>query len=69
MPAELPKELPPRQPIDHKIELLPWTKSPTQAPYRMSSTKLLELRKQLRELLDADLIRLSRAPYGAPMLF
>ena len=23
MSAELPKELPPRQPIDHKIELLP----------------------------------------------
>ncbi|RVW38113.1 hypothetical protein CK203_091307 [Vitis vinifera] len=29
----------------------------------MSPTKLLELCKQLRELLDADLIRLSRAPY------
>ena len=69
MSAELPKEFPPWQPIDHKIELLPWTKSSAQAPYRMSPTKLLELCKQLRELLDADLIRLSRAPYGAPMLF
>ena len=27
MHAELPKELPPRQPIDHKIELLPGTKA------------------------------------------
>ncbi|KAL6312213.1 hypothetical protein AAG906_025555 [Vitis piasezkii] len=34
--AQLPKKLPPRRPIDHKIELLPKTKPPTQAPYRMS---------------------------------
>ncbi|RVW42513.1 Transposon Tf2-12 polyprotein [Vitis vinifera] len=44
MPAELPKELPPRRPIDHKIELLPGTKAlhklltecliqPSRAPY------------------------------------
>ena len=69
MSAELPKELPPRRPIDHKIELLPGTKAPAQAPYRMSPTELLELRKQLKELLDAGLIQPSRAPYGAPVLF
>ena len=45
MPAELPKELPPRWPIDHKIELLPRTKPSTQAPYRMSPIELLELCK------------------------
>ena len=36
MPSELPKELPPRRPIDHKIELLPRAKPPTQVPYRMA---------------------------------
>ena len=55
MHAELPKKLPPRRPIDHKIELMPGTKAPTQAPYRMSLAELLELRKQLKELLDAGL--------------
>ncbi|RVW30894.1 Transposon Tf2-12 polyprotein [Vitis vinifera] len=69
MPAELPKELPPRRPIDHKIELMPGTKAPTQAPYRMPPAELLELRKQLKELLDAGLIQPSRAPYGALVLF
>ncbi|RVW82471.1 Transposon Tf2-8 polyprotein [Vitis vinifera] len=69
MPAELPKELPPRRPIDHKIELLPGTKTPAQAPYRMPLVELLKLRKQLKELLDAGLIQPSRAPYGAPVLF
>ena len=28
MPSELPKVLPPRSPIDHKIELLPGAKPP-----------------------------------------
>ncbi|RVW46812.1 hypothetical protein CK203_075677 [Vitis vinifera] len=41
MPAELPKELPPQRPIDHKIELLPGTKAPAQAPYRMPPAELL----------------------------
>ena len=41
MPAKLPKELPPRRPIDHKIELMLGTKAPAQAPYRMSSCKLV----------------------------
>ena len=35
----------------------------------MSSAELLELCKQLKELLDAGLIQPSRASYGAPMLF
>ena len=69
MPADLPKELPPRRPIDHKIELLPGTKASAQAPYRMPPAELLELRKQLKELLDASLIQPSRAPYGASVLF
>ncbi|RVX13375.1 Transposon Ty3-I Gag-Pol polyprotein [Vitis vinifera] len=69
MPAELPKELPPRGPIDHKIELLPGTKAPTQAPYQMPPIELLELRKQLKKLLDAGLVQPSRVAYGAQVLF
>ena len=56
MPTELPKELPPRRLIDHKIKLLPATKAPAQAPYQMPSAELLELCKQLKEYLDASLI-------------
>ena len=69
MLVELPKELPHQQPINHRIELFPGTKPSTQAPYRMSPVKLLELRKQLKELLDASLIQPLKAPYGAPELF
>ena len=45
MPPELPKNLPPRRYIDHKIELLPGTVAPAKAPYRMTPKELTELRK------------------------
>ena len=52
MPPELPMKLPPRRDIDYKIEFLPGMVSPAQAPYRMAPKELVELRKQLNELLD-----------------
>ncbi|PHT69504.1 hypothetical protein T459_24608 [Capsicum annuum] len=69
MPPELHKELQLRREIDHKIELLPGSIAPAQIPYIMTPKELVELRKQLNELLDADLIQPSKAPYGAPILF
>lgn len=69
MPKELPKTLPPRRNVDHKIELEPGAKAPSQAPYRMAPAELAELRKQLDELLEAGYIQPSKAPYGAPVLF
>ena len=35
----------------------------------MAPKELVELRKQLNELLDAGLIQPSKASYGAPVLF
>ena len=35
----------------------------------MAPTELLELKKQLKELLDCGLIQPLRAPYGAHVLF
>ncbi|KAL9256840.1 Retrovirus-related Pol polyprotein from transposon 17.6-like protein [Drosera capensis] len=69
MPKELSKKLPPRKEVDHKIELEPDARPPARAPYRMAPTELEELRKQLKDLLDAGFIRPSKAPYGAPVLF
>jgi hypothetical protein len=69
MPAELPKTLPPRRVVDHKIELLSGSNPPARAPYRMSPKELVELQKQLTELLEAGFIQLSKAPYGALILF
>ena len=69
MPPELPKKLPPRREEDHKIELESGAKPPAMGPYRMAPPELEELRRQLKDLLDAGFIQLSKAPYGAPVLF
>ncbi|RVW28400.1 RNA-directed DNA polymerase-like [Vitis vinifera] len=69
MLPELPKRLPPRKEEDHKIELEPRAKPPAMGPYRMASPKLEELRRQLKELLNAGFIQPSKAPYGTPILF
>ncbi|KAL2226520.1 UNVERIFIED_CONTAM: hypothetical protein Sindi_2010700 [Sesamum indicum] len=44
MPDELPRKLPPKRAVDHKIELVPGMRPPTRAPYRMSQPELVELR-------------------------
>ncbi|XP_057754711.1 uncharacterized protein LOC130974013 [Arachis stenosperma] len=69
MPPELPKQLPPRRKVDHKIELESGAKPPASTPYRMAPPELEELKKQLKDLLDVGFIRPSKAPYGAPVLF
>ena len=69
MPNALPKKLPPRREVDHQIELEPGAKPPAMSPYRMAPPELAEMRKQLKELLDAGFIRPSKAPFGAPVLF
>ncbi|PKI56556.1 hypothetical protein CRG98_023082 [Punica granatum] len=62
-------KLPPKREVDHGIELVPDVRSPAKAPYHMAPPKLEELRKQLKELLEAGFIRPSKALYGAPVLF
>ncbi|KAL2252792.1 UNVERIFIED_CONTAM: hypothetical protein Sindi_0073900 [Sesamum indicum] len=45
MSDELPRKLPLKRAVDHEIELVPGTKPPARAPYRMSQPELVELRK------------------------
>lgn len=37
--------------------------------YKMASLELEELERQLKELLDAEFIQPSKAPYGMSVLF
>ena len=69
MPELLPKGLPPRRAVDHKMELEPGTVPPARAPTRMAPPELAELRRQLDDLLESGFIRASKAPFGAPVLF
>nr|KYP34208.1 Transposon Ty3-G Gag-Pol polyprotein [Cajanus cajan] len=60
--------LPPDREIEFLINLMPGTGPISMAPYRMSPSELAELKKQLKELLEKQFIRLSVSPWRAPIL-
>ena len=66
---ELPKHLPPKRVVDHKIDLVPRAELPSKAPYRLNQVELHELKRQLNELLERGYIRPNKFPFGALMLF
>ena len=68
-PDELPAGLPPSREVDHKIELIPGSTPPSRPTFRLSEKELVELKKQLEELVKAGFIRPSKSPFGAPILF
>ncbi|KAL0298947.1 UNVERIFIED_CONTAM: Transposon Ty3-G Gag-Pol polyprotein [Sesamum radiatum] len=69
MPDELPRKLPSKRAVDHEIELVPGTKPLARAPYKMSQPELVELRKQLKEILESGIIEPTKSSYGASVLF
>ena len=67
-PEELPG-LPPDREVEFRIHLIPSTAPIAKAPYRLAPTEMLELKKQLDELLSKGFIQPSSSPWGAPVLF
>jgi hypothetical protein len=71
-PEVFPEELPgmsPDRDIEFSIELLPRTTPISKRAYRMDVKDLIELKKQIEELLEKGFIRPSSSPWGAPVLF
>ena len=71
-PDVFPKErpgMPPDRDIEFIIDFIPGTVPIAKRPYRMASTELAELKKQLRELQQKGYIRPRSSPWGAPVLF
>jgi hypothetical protein len=68
-PKELPPGLPPRREVDHRITLKPGAVPISRSPPRLSPPELVELKKQLTELLQSGKIRPSVSPWGASTLF
>jgi hypothetical protein len=61
--------LPGRRDIDFSIELAPGAVSVSRTPYQMSMPELVELKLQLKEMMDKGYIRPSMSCWGAPVLF
>ena len=71
-PDVFPEELsgmPPDRDIEFVIDLIPGTAPISKRPYRMPVNELVELKKQLHEMLEKGFIRPSSSPWGAPVLF
>ena len=54
--------------IEFLIELLPGTGPISKRPYRMPAKDLVEIKKQIKELLDKGYICPSSSPWGSPVL-
>lgn len=67
--VELSKQLPLRHEVDHVIELVFEIKPLMMTLYLMALSKLKELRKQLVEMLERSILKLSKTPYGVLVLF
>jgi hypothetical protein len=67
-PEEVPG-IPPRRDIDFSIELAPITVPTSRMPYRMTMPELVELKLQLKEMMDKGYIRPSVSLWGAPIIF
>ena len=66
-PEELPG-MPPDRDIEFLIELLPGTGPISKRPYRMPAKDLVEIKNQIKELLEKGYIRRSSSPWGALVL-
>jgi hypothetical protein len=67
-PEEVPG-LPLRRDIDFLIELAPGAVPVSRTPYHMSTLELVELKMQLKEMMDKGYIQPNVSPWGAPDLF
>ena len=67
-PEELPG-MPPERKVEFVIELIPGTAPICKRAYRASGPELVELNKQIHELLEKGYIRPSTSPWAAPVLF
>ena len=55
--------------VDFSIVLISGATLASKAPYRMRTPELVELKWQLKEILDKGYIRPSVSPWGALVLF
>jgi hypothetical protein len=65
---ELPG-MPPERKVEFSIELIPGTAPISKRTYRVFGLELVELKKQIDELLDKGYIRPSASPWVTPVLF
>jgi hypothetical protein len=61
--------MPPERKVEFAIELIPGTAPISKRAYGVSRPELVELKKQIDELLEKGYIKPSTSPWAAPVLF
>jgi hypothetical protein len=61
--------MPPKRKVEFAIELIPGTAPISKRAYRVSGLELVELKKQIDELLEKGYIRPKTSPWAAPVPF
>ncbi|MCO5582117.1 hypothetical protein L7F22_036007 [Adiantum nelumboides] len=61
--------LPPPRDIDHEIETFPGSEPVSKRAYKLSLPEAIELKEQLRQLIEQGFIKPNNSPWGAPVLF
>jgi len=60
--------LPPKREVEFSIDLVPEVGPVSMGPYRMTPTELIELKKQVEDLLEKQFIKPNVSPWGATVL-
>ena len=60
--------LPHQRACDHSIDLLPGATPVNARAYRLPPNQKYEVEKQLKEMLQKGLIRMSASPFASPVL-
>lgn len=63
-----PKSLPPIRSLDHKINLKPGSSPVSLRPYRYKHFQKNELERQVKEMLNNEIIKPSQSPFSSPAL-
>ncbi|XP_076902014.1 uncharacterized protein LOC143556626 [Bidens hawaiensis] len=63
-PNELPR-IPPDREVEFKIDLLPGTSLIAKSPYRLATTEMKELKRELDELLEKGMHKTEFLPLGS----
>ena len=66
-PDDIP-DVPAEREVEFSIDLVPGTKPVSMGPYRISAYELVELKKQLEDLLEKKFVRPSVSPWGILVL-
>jgi hypothetical protein len=67
-PAEIAPRLPPLRGIEHQIDLIPGTSLPNRAAYGTNPEEMMEIQRQVQELLDNGYVRERLSPSVLPVI-